>query len=653
MKLYKKTFILFLFLITIFSLSIPVSSSPSADGLIPIDTTSVNVEVAQDIEGNIEAVPITNQWSTSSRSQGFQSRFIKLPMTKNSSGYWEAELTWANDLPDNLKILFSSGSTVDRNDRNYWEIFPEYGNYRIQMIDPNLCTPRITTPGTDLQVQAIAPSTITDWKLNITGAAEISNPLTPTDSNNIGNQWNISFPLPGDIDVGLYDLTLYTTAGGKIRSDHEPHSLRILSSIPDDYYIAIFGDQEVYPDGTRGTYNISSTLKELSIVNPLFIVNLGSVSLWGDEPTFRMYVNYLDEFCSVPQYMATGHRERFEGGEGDWPNWGMGIGAFERIIGPRNRDWSVGNHFYTSIYPGDHRPTSEEVDFIENSLGSAGFANLKVVFLHDPIKSSADAPSHVPVSLYEQCIRNEPESTEILSAMSDYGVEYYVHSSIGITGSSIFQDIQHISVTSAPYGYSLIHVQNDGFASWGTKSLQDTIYPLGTLSTSFSAANDGTQTSLTGTITNTQYDDFTDAKITFKMAPGTDGAYITDIGTIESQYTIDGITYVNVLADVAGNDETDINVSWFAISGGSSITPKITTKNSNIFHLNTIQSVKNDDRAGWYPLNPSVGEEFTIWYLPLEEETTTTTTTGGATSFAIIGSGLAVAYLTIIRKKKR
>ncbi|NHJ02724.1 MAG: hypothetical protein EAX86_11345 [Candidatus Heimdallarchaeota archaeon] len=649
----KKNLLLLLLLNLTFLLSIPVSSSPLADGFIPTDVTSLNVEVAQDIEGNLEVVPVTSQWSTSSRKQGFQSRFIQYPMTKNSSGYWEAELLWATDLPDGLKFLFTSGSTVDRNDRNYWEIFPEYRDYRIQMIDPNLCTPRITTAGTILDVQALGPSSITEWKLNLTCGDNPTNPIISSSSNSIGNDWNISFAIPGDLEVGLYDLTLYATAGGKTRSDFEPNSLRILDTIPEDYYIAIFGDQEVYPDGTRGTYNISDTLKELSIVNPLFIVNLGSVSLYGDEPTFRMYVSYLEELCSVPQYMATGHRERFEGGEGDWPYWGMGIAAFERIIGPRNRDWSVGDHFFTSIYPGDHRPTAVEADFIENSLASADTANLKVVFLHDPIKSPTDAPSHIPEQMYEQCVRNEPESTDILAAMVNYGVAYYVHSSIGITDSSIFQGIQHISVTSAPYGYSLIHVQNNAFSSWGTATQQDSVYPLGTLSTSFSAANDGTQTSLIGTITNTHDDAFSNAKITFKMAPGTNGAYITDVGIVESQYTKDGITYVNVLADVLAHDETDITVSWFA-SGGTTITPKMASINSNILHLNEIGNVKNGDRAGWYPLTPSVGDTFTIWYLPTEAPTTTTTTTtGGATSFTVMGIALAIAYLTVIHKKKR
>jgi len=656
----KRNIVILSFITLILLTLTPVSSKPVVDGTIPNTVTSLDVELAQVIEGNIEAVPISQLWSTDTFGQGFLGRFVKLPMTKNSSGYWETEITWATDLPDQLKMIFSSGSTTDRNDKQYWYIDPEYKDYRVELIDPNMCTPCITTSGSTLDVSAKGPSTASDWKLNITGLFDTPISLTAASSVNSQNDWNLTFTLP-TMEAGLYDLVLYATVGGKIRSDFEPHSLQILNStIPTEYTIAIFGDQEIDSTGSRGSFNLSSILSEISIVNPLFTVNLGSVSLWGDEATFRLYRDYIQEFCTVPQYMATGHRERFEGSEGDWPNWGMGIGAFERIIGPRHRDWWIGDHFYTSIYPGDHRPDSTEVDFLGTSLASSSSAAMKAVFLHDPIKASSDAakeaPSYIPTSLYEQCIRQDPERQDILDLLTDNSVDYYVHSSIGIDGSDTFENVMHISVTVASKGFSLIKVKNDAFESWGNGT-GDGTYPLGKLSVTYSdgsiaVENDGSHSTLIGKLTNDHGEPFTNAKISFKMP---EGIYTCTGGVIANNHTVGGYTYIDVLVDVAANSFVEATLQ----PQGGLITR---AKTSSIRHVPSINSLvtastaqAGDERVGWIPLNPSVGDTVKIWYLPVEAESTTeTTTTGGApTPISIVGIAGGFVLLVTARRKRK
>jgi hypothetical protein len=625
------------------------------DGPIPDNVTSINVELAQMIAGSDNAVPITQKWSTDSIGQGFQGRFIRLPMTKNSSGIWETEITWANDLPDQMRMLFSSGTVNDRNDGNsYWSIDPEYKDFRIELIDPNMCTPSITTSGSTLIVTSKGPASTTDWKLNITGMLETPISLSEISSENVGTDWNVTFTLPS-LQVGLYDLTLYATHGGKVRSDFEPHSLRIEPSIPTAYTIAIFGDQEIDSSGARGAFDLSQIMSDISIVNPLFTVNLGSLSLWGDEPTFRLYRDYLQEFLSVPQYMATGHRERFEGSEGDWPNWGMGMGAFERIVGPRHRDWWVGDHFFTSIYPGDHRPDDSEIAFLDSSLSSGSSANMKTIFLHDPIKHAWDpeGPSYIPTQMFEQCIRLQP-AEDILGLMESNSVDYYVHSSIGIDGSAVYQGVQHISVTSAGHGFSLIKVSNDGFDSWGNGT-GDGTFPLGKLQITYNDGatdvdNDGTHSTLIGKLTNDHSEAFTDAKISFKMP---NGDYDCTGGIIENQYRKDGYTYVNVLVDVPASGFVEATVEPAA--AGVPIRTKSIASNPNpdVSVIGKISSVKSD-RAGWTPLNPSVGDIVTIWYVPVEAETTTTTetTTTSSASLNLVSIILGVVLLTQVRKRK-
>ncbi len=642
------------FLVIIFFLNFqPASSSPLVDGPIPNNVTSIDVELAQSIEGSDNVVPITQLWSTDTIGQGFQGRFIKLPLTKNSSGIWETEITWANDLPDQLRMLFSSGTTTDRNDLAYWSINPEYKDYRIQLIDPNMCTPRITTSASTLVVKANGPVSTTNWKLNITGMLETPISLSEISSENVGTDWNVTFTLPS-LQVGLYDLTLYTTHGGKVRSDFEPHSLRIEPSIPTDYTIVIFGDQEIDPSGGRGAFNLNQIMSDISIVNPLFTVNLGSISSSGDEPTFRLYRDYLQEFLSVPQYMATGHRERFEGSEGAWPHWGMGMGAFERIVGPRHRDWWIGDHFYTSIYPGDHRPDVSEIAFLDSSLGSGSSANMKTIFLHDPIKDAWEptAPSYIPTQMFEQCIRID-QAEAILDHMTTHAVDYYVHSSIGIDGSDIFQGVQYISVTSAPHGFSLIKVSNDAFDSWGNGT-GDGTYPLGKLAITYKdgaeeVESDGTHSTLVGRLTNDHSEAFTNAKISFKMP---NGDYDCTGGIIENQYRKDGYTYVNVLVNVPASGFVEATVEPSA--AGSSIKTKLAVTNPSqaVKVINKVSSVKSD-RAGWTPLNPSVGDVVTIWYVPVEAETTTTeTTTTSSASIYLVSIILGVVLLINVRKRK-
>lgn len=652
----RKTAIILSFIILILMMTTPASSMPAVDGTIPNTVTSLDVELSQSIEGNLQVVPITQPWSTDPLGQGFQGRYIKLPMTKNSSGYWETEITWATDLPDHLSMIFSSGSITDRNDKNYWIIDPEYKDYRVELIDPNMCTPRITTSGSTIDINAKGPSSATEWKLNITGLSDDPITVEVHSETHSLNEWNLTFNLPA-LSNGLYDLVLYAEAGGKIRSDFEPHALKIVSAIPTEYTIAIFGDQEIDRTGGRGNFNLSTILSEISIVNPLFMVNLGSVSLWGDEPTFRLYRDYIQEFCSVPQFMATGHRERFEGSEGDWPNWGMGIGAFERIIGPRHRDWWVGDHFYTSIYPGDHRPDSSEVDFLGASLGSSATAEMKTVFLHDPIKSSTGAPDYIPVSLYEQCIRQDPEAQDILDLMSDNNVDYYVHSSIGIDGSDIFEGIQHISTSWAGNGFSLIKVNNNAFETWGNGTVDGT-YPLEHLSITYNVSssivdNDGTHSSLTAKLQNEHDQPFENAKITFMMPAGN---YACTGGIIESNHTVGSFTYVNVLVDVAASSFVEVTLEP-AVSSLSMAKKYTSEQVSEKESTKKVSSATNGERAGWTPLNPAVGDTVEIWYLPVEPETsseTTTSTSGGSPSpLSIVGLLTGFIFLVYSRRKKR
>ncbi|MFW9905519.1 MAG: hypothetical protein ACFFFH_14350 [Candidatus Thorarchaeota archaeon] len=641
--------------------STPASSKPAVDAPIPNTVTTLNVELAQDIKGNRDVVVISQQWTSAEISIGFVQRFMKVPMTKNDSGYWEAEINWATDLPDKLKMLFSSGDTTDRNIKdgvkNYWIITPEYSDHRVEMIDPNLSTPRITTSESTLNVEAKGPSTATSWKLNITGRSETPISISATSSTNVQDDWNLTFTLP-TLAVGLYDLTLYATSGGKIRSDFEPHSLRIIETTPDEYIIAAFGDQEISSDGTRGTFNISQILSEVSIVNPLFVVNLGSVSSLADEATFRIYREYLQKFCSVPQYMATGHREMFEGPEGDGIS--AGVGAFESIIGPRNRDWWIGDHFYTSIFPGDHRPSAEDVTFLENSLASASAADLKVIFLHDPIMKESGAPSYIDTSLYEQCIKNDPQRTDIFDAMTDNNVDYYVHASVGIDGSQDdYFGVTHISVSGATNGFRLITVKNDAFESWGNSAGANGIFPLGKLSISYkvdgtAAKNDGSHSELTGVLTNDHSDPFTNAKIPFKM-PKSTVDYVATEGIIESQYTMGDYTYVDVLVNVTQNSEVTTTVS--PGTGGAPIENSLKVfapKQDLSPSINPVPKIQeNNERAGWTPLNPSVGDKVKIWYLPVETESTEKTSEGGAAPFPLIGVVIAIISLVIVHHKRK
>ncbi|MHA2096948.1 MAG: hypothetical protein ACW98F_20235, partial [Candidatus Hodarchaeales archaeon] len=298
--------------------------------------------------------------------------------------------------------------------------------------------------------------------------------------------------------------------------------------------------------------NLSAFLTEMAIVNADLFVNLGSATFWGDIETMQQYREYVGLFYGLPHVYVSSHRDRFMGSEADWEYRGAGIGALDKIVGIRHKEWKYGDHYYVSIFTGDHRLADAEIAWFDQAM-SASSGDVKFGMIHDPIGYETDYnPGEINAIDFDGRIQLAPIA-------KNNNLDYWIHTSAGIDGSQAVTETGafHIGMASATNGYRVLQISGDVITDWGYNDSTNGLYPFYKVDANYTGLNDGTETTASVIITNNLLENLPEARAVFKMVPG---VYSTDKGSIYSQYTKDGITYVevNVLVDSNTNETLTI-----------------------------------------------------------------------------------------------
>ncbi|MHA1973763.1 MAG: hypothetical protein ACTSW1_12255 [Candidatus Hodarchaeales archaeon] len=568
-------------------------------GTLDSSISSLYLQWAFDFNGNYDPnldriipVPPSKIWYPPNSTIGYNGFFLASPMTKVDEEIWEISIDFKDDLPDRVRFYFSvnpNGATPrDGSQNDAWYIEPFFSSNGIFIIDPSIAETNFYTKSDPLIVTVRGNNASSSWTVNLIDRSgeQISCSISDSSYDSSTNLWIITATLPTSIEIGLYDLKVTALSSGTIWSDVEPHAVQILNSFKNDYIIALIGDQEMNHysgnqyaiDGmVHGNYNLSSLLDELSTINPDLLVNLGSVTFWGDIETMQQYNTFIEEFYDLPHVYVSSHRDRFIGSEAEWEYTGAGIGALDKIVGIRHKEWTYGTHYFSSIYTGDHRMDDSELDWF-STTAAASSGDVKFLMIHDPIGYET---SYNPTG---QNAIDEAGRQALAPIIKSNKFDYYIHSSAGIEGSQQVTETGafHIGTKSIASGYYLLRISGDEIVDWGYGAATDGAYPWKKVNVTFSSLNDGTEETASGSIINGLDEDLPSARIIFKMKSG--NLYTTDTGEVYSQYTKDGITYVEVHTPISASTTKSITVSKVTEATNTTATesspPTTTAKNT-------------------------------------------------------------------------
>lgn len=571
--------------------TVTIQYNSTAGSLSP--STTLYLQWAFDFYGNkvenqdrYTPVLPSKKWYTPNSVKGYNGFFLATPMTNVTSEIWEVNITVVDDLPDRIRFYFSqnaNGNDPRQGSQNSaFYIDPLFSTNGIFIIDPSIAETNFVSTSETFTVTVRGHSSTTSWNIQLGGrstsplSCSVSSPTFDSDSG----LWTLTAGLPTSIDVGLYDLSVSASVDGTVWSDTEVNAIQIVTSYKNDYTIALIGDQEMnhHPgpnyaiDGIiHGNNNFSTLLEELSIVNPDLMVNLGSVTFWGDIETMQQYNEFIELSYDLPHVYVASHRDRFIGNEADWEYTGAGMGALEKIVGIRHKQWTYGDHYFASIYTGDHRMDQSELDWFNTEIGSSS-GDLKFLMIHDPIGYET---TYNPTG---QNAIDETGRAALAPLVKSGKIDYYIHSSAGVEGSQQVTQTGafHIGTKGAANGYYLLKISGDEITEWGYNGATDGPYPWYRVSTTFSGSNDGTEESATGTINNSLAEDLPGARIVFQMKAG--NTYETDVGEVYSSYEKDGKTFVEIHVPVTAETVQSVVVSKSAPTNTTSDT---TTTDTN------------------------------------------------------------------------
>ncbi|MHA2252933.1 MAG: hypothetical protein ACXAD7_21400, partial [Candidatus Kariarchaeaceae archaeon] len=285
-------------------------------GSLPSSMSTLYLQWAFDFYGNYDAnldkyTPVlpSKNWYPPNSVKGYNGFFLASPMTNKTSEIWEINITVADNLPDRIRFYFSqnaNGADPRQGSQNSaYYIDPIFSTNGIFIIDPSIAETNFISPSETFTVTVRGASSATSWNVQLGGRSD--SPLScsvssPTHDSESG-LWTLTAGLPASIEVGLYDLSVSASVDGTTWSDTEPNAIQVVNSYKNDYTIALIGDQEMnHHPGTEyaidgiihGNNNFSTLLEELSIVNPDLMVNLGSVTFWGDIETMQQYNEFIE-----------------------------------------------------------------------------------------------------------------------------------------------------------------------------------------------------------------------------------------------------------------------------------------------------------------------------------------------------------------------
>jgi hypothetical protein len=396
---------------------------------------------------------------------------------------------------------------------------------------PLLNIPAIVVPGGTLAIQCEAAPTTSGWAAELRhGGIRLPLEITGSAYNSSALWWEITALAPEPAVYDLYDLAV--SANGGIR-DTTRNAVRVVPEIKDDYYFIHITDTHLptslyyYEQGadtdSSGIVGLREIIQDVNLINPEFVLLTGDLIHEGeledylDKRYFTRSQRLLAEF-QVPVYLTAGNHD-IGGWDATPPPAGTSRQTWWRFFGwkrldnppagapARTQDYSfdygpvhyVGLEAYNNdgsyddwrreIYGGDSF-TQPQLAWLAGDLAAASGSSAKVLFYHADFSRQINlATLGADMSL----------SGHTHSSREDFTPPYSI-----VTGAAC----------DGRRTYRLVRVSNGALqpsaalsAGWSGDNLR----------ADFAPANDGTNYSVTATVTNNLGERFEHSLLRFVM----------------------------------------------------------------------------------------------------------------------------------------
>lgn len=185
--------------------------------------------------------------------------------------------------------------------------------------------------------------------------------------------WHVSFELPEETALMLYDLTVRVEAGGRTYSDSEPHAVSVDERPADSFTFVTLADIHVHRLGISGSFNVQTdkgispdgrpvfferAIEQVNLLRPRFAVLLGDFvraqrSAGDYQVEFDRFYRALSSF-QVPVFLVPGNHDTYV-------NEVDGALVWEKSLGPLYYSFDVAGSHFTAVNSSDWPRTDRMV----------------------------------------------------------------------------------------------------------------------------------------------------------------------------------------------------------------------------------------------------------------------------------------------------
>lgn len=393
---------------------------------------------------------------------------------------------------------------------------------------PILNIPALVVPGRVLTIQCEAPAGASDWRTELLhGATSLPMEVLSSTYSSSTLWWEIRAIVPAVSVYELYDLVV-KAAGGI--GDTTRNAVQVIPAFKNDYYFIHITDTHCpthlyyYQSGadtdSSELVDLREIINDVNIINPEFVlltgdfINEGELEDYLGRRYFSRCQHLMEEF-EVPVYLTAGNHDI-----GGWnetpPPAGTARRTWWRFFGWKRLDSPPqGAPWYTQDYSFDYGPVHyvgleayNNYDGWRSTIyGSDSFTASQIQWLAGDL--AASSRSVAQVLFYHSDFSRQIDLATLgadmaLSGHTHRDANDYTHPFSIVTRSAC----------DGARAYRLVRVSGGSLQPRPTVSAGS----AGTnLNVVFSPANDGTQDSVTASITNSIGERFEHAKIRFHM----------------------------------------------------------------------------------------------------------------------------------------
>ncbi|MBN2414049.1 carboxypeptidase regulatory-like domain-containing protein [candidate division KSB1 bacterium] len=351
--------------------------------------------------------------------------------------------------------------------------------------------------------------------------------------NNSKALWEISAVVPAGTPVELYDLKVNATG----LEDRVSHAVKVVQQFKDSYYFIHLPDLHLPAVSWIGYYDDNNTipeflqiLKEISIINPEFVLQTGDIVDNGREGDQYQLVQELLKKANTPMFATGGNHDLWYNGHYYW----------NKYINPvMNYSFHYGAHFFAGMEMYDIPTvtfTADQMRWVQSALQNSVQSNdkLRSLFYH-----------------YDESRQIDDDFVD------DYMVDLILYGHTHLNGERTLGSRSTLnlntSYTMNDVGqYRIIKVSNNQIQSYPLISFKN-------LNVVYSPANDGSNYLVKAVIKNHNPVSFENGLIKFMVKKDASGYNVTG-GTVQQiiHSGTQDIYYVNVYINAEAEQEVTI-----------------------------------------------------------------------------------------------